>query len=350
MAGNRSLHVAKKTKKDEFYTRREDIENELTHYEGHFRDKIVYCNCDDPVSSEFWQFFMRNFRPWGLKKLIATHYEPDEKNYAYMLEVSQDTNGDGVIDWRDDPVITQIPCNGDFRSAACIELLKQADIVVTNPPFSLFREYVGQLMKYEKKFLIIGPQNAITYKEVFPLMMADKMWIGYGFNHGDAYFRVPPESAGEYATGVYNPETGLVHFRNCTWYTNMDIPKRHELLDLRGNYYSAEKYPEYDNMPGAINVDKLQEIPCDWDGYMGVPITFMQSYCPDQFEIIGLSRDKDLPGKSGMNEDFIRVYFEQGGTGQIMVGHPDLCYYKDGKAVVPYRRVIIRKRKEITQK
>ena len=288
MASNKSLHAAKKTKKDEFYTRREDIENELSHYAEHFRGKVVYCNCDDPVTSEFWQFFMRNFRPWGLKKLIATHYEPDEKNYAYMLEVSEDTNGDGVVDWKDEPTITQIPCNGDFRSATCIELLKQADIVVTNPPFSLFREYVAQLMEYGKKFLIIGPQNAITYKEIFPLLMGDKMWLGYGFNHGDAYFRVPPESAGEYAAGVYNPDTGLVHFRNCTWYTNLDIPKRHIPMDLRGNYYVGHEddYPRYDDID-AINVDKLAFIPCDYDGVMGVPITFLAQYCPEQFEIVG---------------------------------------------------------------
>lgn len=287
MASNKSLHAAKKTKKDEFYTRREDIENELSHYADHFRDKVVYCNCDDPVTSEFWQFFMRNFRPWGLKKLIATHYEPDEKNYAYMLEISEDTNGDGVVDWRDEPTVTQIPCNGDFRSAACIELLKQADIVVTNPPFSLFREYVAQLMEYEKKFVIIGPQNAITYKEIFPLLMNDKMWLGYGFNHGDAYFHVPAESVGDYAAGVYNPETGLVHFRNCTWYTNLDIPKRHIGIDLRGNYYDPTIHEKYDNYE-AININRVDDIPNDYFGVMGVPITFMDKYNPEQFVIVGL--------------------------------------------------------------
>ncbi len=301
MASNKSLHAAKKTKKDEFYTRREDIENELSHYADHFRNKVVYCNCDDPVTSEFWQFFMRNFRPWGLKKLIATHYEPDEKNYAYMLEISEDTNGDGVVDWRDEPTITQIPCNGDFRSAACIELLKQADIVVTNPPFSLFREYVTQLMEYEKKFVIIGPQNAITYKEIFPLLMNDKMWLGYGFNHGDAYFRVPAESTGDYAAGVYNPETGLVHFRNCTWYTNLDIPKRHVRMDLRGNYYVGheENYPKYDNYT-AIEVSRIADIPYDYDGAMGVPLTFMTAYNPDQFEILGATESEGKGFSNGL--------------------------------------------------
>ena len=152
MAKNESLHKAKSAKQDEFYTQRVDIENELHHYAEHFRDKVVYCNCDDPVSSEFWRFFVRNFKPWGLKKLIATHYEPDEKNYSYSLEICEDTNGDGRIDVNDEPTIKQLPCNGDFRSAACIALLQEADIIVTNPPFSLFREYVGQLMEYGKSF------------------------------------------------------------------------------------------------------------------------------------------------------------------------------------------------------
>ena len=346
MASNKSLHAAKKTKKDEFYTRREDIENELSHYADHFRDKVVYCNCDDPVTSEFWQFFMRNFRPWGLKKLIATHYEPDEKNYAYMLEISEDTNGDGVVDWRDEPTITQIPCNGDFRSAACIELLKQADIVVTNPPFSLFREYVAQLMEYEKKFVIIGPQNAITYKEIFPLLMNDKMWLGYGFNHGDAYFRVPAESVGEYATGVYNPETGLVHFRNCCWFTNLDIPKRYSPMDLRGNYYEGHEdaFPKYDNYD-AIEVSKIADIPSDYFGNMGVPVTFLDKYCPMQFVIVGMCENKDLYGlktRVYTTQECRERYFELFGK----KGTYDLnaSGVVNGKKV--YQRLIIRRRKE----
>ena len=345
MASNKSLHVAKKTKKDEFYTRREDIENELSHYADHFRGKVVYCNCDDPQWSEFWQFFMRIFRPWGLKKLIATHYEPDEKNYAYMLEVSEDTNGDGVVDWRDEPTITQIPCNGDFRSATCIELLKQADIVVTNPPFSLFKEYVAQLIEYGKKFLIIGPQNAITYKEIFPLLMGDKMWLGYGFNHGDAYFRVPPESAGEYATGVYNPDTGLVHFRNCCWFTNLDIPKRYSPMDLRGNYYKGNEdaFPKYDNYD-AIEVSRIADIPSDYFGNMGVPVTFLDKYCPTQFEIIGMCENMDLYGlktRVYTTQECRQRYFELFGK----KGSYDLnaSGVVNGKKV--YQRLIIRRRK-----
>ncbi len=342
MASNKSLHAAKKTKKDEFYTRREDIENELSHYADHFRDKVVYCNCDDPVTSEFWQFFMRNFRPWGLKKLIATHYEPDEKNYAYMLEISEDTNGDGVVDWRDEPTITQIPCNGDFRSAACIELLKQADIVVTNPPFSLVREYIQQLIAYNKEFVIIGPLSVITYKETFPLLRDNKMWVGYGFSGGNAYFHIPHGCAENYADGVYNSETGLVHFRNCTWFTNIDIKKRHIPLDLRGNYYSGNEntYPRYENFDG-IDVGRLSDIPCDYFGYIGVPQTYASVHCPDQFEIIGVG--------SGYLGQSIGI----GGIAKehkaMMRGHSaagDLYYMKDGKPKVPYARLVIRRKEQ----
>lgn len=275
MAANLNLRAAQRTKQDEFYTRREDIESELSHYAEHFRGKVVYCNCDDPVESEFWKFFVRNFKPWGLKKLMATHYEPDEKNYSYSLELTEDTNGDGRVDINDEPTITQLPCNGDFRSAACIELLKEADIVVTNPPFSLFREYVAQLMEYGKKFLIIGNKNSITYKEFFPLLKDDCVWIGYS---SPTEFMLP---GGEMTKKV----NGL-----CRWFTNLDIPKRHAPLDLRGNYYDSEKYPKYDNCD-AINVNRVDDIPCDYDGVMGVPITFMDKYCPEQFEIIdGIGR------------------------------------------------------------
>lgn len=346
MAGNKSLHDAKRARKDDFFTRREDIENELSHYAEYFRDKVVYCNCDDPEWSEFWQFFKRNFRPWGLKKLVATHYEPDEKNYAYMLEICEDTNGDGVVDWRDEPTITQIPCNGDFRSAYCVELLKQADVVVTNPPFSLIKEYIAQLMEYEKKFLIIAPQNAITYKEIFPLLMNNRLWLGYGFNHGDAYFRVPPENAGDYAAGVYNPETGLVHFRNCCWFTNIDIPKRHSPLDLRGNYYKGHEdaYPMYDNYD-AIEVNKIANIPIDYYGNMGVPVTFLDKYCPSQFEILGMCENMDLYGlktRVYTAQECKQRYFELFGK----KGTYDLNASGVIRGKKVYQRLIIRRRKE----
>ena len=264
---NKNLTAAKRAKNDEFYTQRQDIENELSHYAEHFREKVVYCNCDDPVDSEFWKFFVRNFKPWGLKKLMATHYEPDEKNYSYSLELTEDTNGDGRVDINDEPTITQLPCNGDFRSAACIELLKEADIVVTNPPFSLFREYVAQLMEYGKKFLIIGNMNAVTYKEIFPLLKENRVWIGY----------TNPKQ-------FIQPDGSIKKFGNILWFTNLDIPKRHAPLDLRGNYYDPDIYPKYDNYD-AINVNRVDDIPCDYEGLMGVPITFLDKYCPEQFSI-----------------------------------------------------------------
>lgn len=342
MAKNENLHRAKATKEDEFYTQRSYIEDELSHYAEHFKDKTVYCNCDDPVTSEFWQFFRRVFRAWKIKRLIATHYETDAKNFAYSLDLSEDTNGDGVIDWNDDPVMTQLPCNGDFRSAACIELLKQADIVVTNPPFSLWREYVQQLIDYDKKFLIIGSQNAITYKEIFPLLMNNQMWLGY--YSGDMKFKVPDYYEPR-TTRFWIDETGQKwrSLGNTCWYTNLDIPKRHQHLDLRGNYYQKDKYYRYDNCEGAIEVKKVADIPCDYEGIMGVPITFFNHYSPDQFTVLGLSRDMNIPGKTGMRAEFVKEYFEQGNTGQISEGHPDLCYYdENGKTVVPYRRVMVR--------
>lgn len=342
MAKNKNLHRAKATKEDEFYTQRSYIEDELSHYAEHFKDKTVYCNCDDPVTSEFWQFFRRVFRAWKVKRLIATHYETDTKNFAYSLDLSEDTNGDGVIDWNDEPVLTQLPCNGDFRSAACIELLKQADIVVTNPPFSLWREYVQQLIDYDKKFLIIGSQNAITYKEIFPLLMNNQMWLGY--YSGDMKFKVPDYYEPR-ATRFWIDETGQKwrSLGNTCWYTNLDIPKRHQHLDLRSNYYQKDKYYHYDNCIGAIEVKKVIDIPCDYEGIMGVPITFFNHYSPDQFTVLGLSRDMNIPGKTGMKSEFIKAYFEQGNTGQISEGHPDLCYYdENGRTIVPYRRVMVR--------
>lgn len=289
MAKNTSLNNASIAKEDEFYTQKNDIENELAHYAEFFEGKKVYCNCDDPEESEFWQFFKRNFKPWGLKSLVATHYEPDEKNYAYKLELTEDTNGDGVVDWNDEPVITQIQCNGDFRNDICIELLKECDVVVTNPPFSLWREYINQLIEYDKKFLIIGSQNNITYKDVFPLLMEDKVWIGY--HSGDMAFKVPDYYEPR-ETRYWQDETGQKwrSMGNICWFTNIDIERRHAPLDLRGNYYEGneDKYPKYDDYD-IINVSKVSDIPCDYYGVMGVPITYMKDYCPEQFEILGIA-------------------------------------------------------------
>lgn len=290
---NKALNNAKRAKEDEFYTRREDIERELTHYEEHFRGKTVYCNCNDPETSEFWRFFVRNFWPYGLKKLIATHYEPDEKNFSYKLEVTEMKQGQLRYDAERQPIRS----NGDFRSAACIELLKEADIVVTNPPFSLFREYVAQLVEYGKKFVIVGNQNAITYREVFTLLRDNRIWLGY--YSGDMAFRVPDWYEPR-ATRFWVDETGRKwrSMGNACWFTNLDIPKRHRPLDLRGNYYAPEKYPKFDNYD-AINVDKVADIPIDFYGVMGVPVTFMDKYCPEQFEIVGLAAG-NIRGLSGL--------------------------------------------------
>lgn len=305
---NKNLNAAKEAKKDEFYTQLPDIENELRHYKEHFRGKTVLCNCDDPYESNFFKYFALNFNSLGLKKLIATCYdgspisgqelqlfawddEQEDKRVAYKVEISEvsDVNGDGVVNLadvqyllqNDKNVLTLLKGHGDFRSAECIELLKEADIVCTNPPFSLFREYVAQLMKYEKKFLIIGHQNALTYKEVFPLMQNNAIWLGYGFKGGAGHFVSPYEDI-----AVANDHRkGMIRVSGVHWFTNLDHKKRHEELILYKTY-DPEEYPKYDNYD-AINVDKTQDIPCDYDGIMGVPITFLDKYNPHQFEIIG---------------------------------------------------------------
>lgn len=263
MSGNANLNRAGREKNDEYYTRREDIENELAHYTHHFQGKTVYCNCDDPEWSEFWKFFQRNFTTLGLKRLIATHYEPNDKNFSYSIEMQE---GD---DWHAVPKRKPLPCNGSFRSAACIELLEKSDIVVTNPPFSIAREfYIPQLMEYKKKFLIIGDLNWVTYKSIFPLVKDNEMWFGY---NSVKAFR--------------EPDGSIKKFGNKLWFTNLDIPKRHKPLDLRGNYYTPERYPKYENY-NAIEVKPVADIPCDYDGIMGVPITFLNLYNPEQFEIL----------------------------------------------------------------
>jgi len=290
---NRTLHAAKATKQDEFYTQLSDIEKELRHYTKHFKNKVVLCNCDDPKVSNFFHFFSHNFEPLELKKLITTCYKNCDADFfskhteenGLFLEYNGDKSGNRVPD-PDEIGIRTLEGDGDFRSKECIDLLKQADIVVTNPPFSLFREYVEQLMKYRKKFLIIGSLGAITYKEIFKLIRDNQMWLGIGFANGNAYFATPYER--DFASGVYNPETGLVKFRNVTWYTNMEHKKRHEELILTSEY-SPDRYPTYDNFD-AIEVSKTKEIPKGYDGAMGVPISFLDRYNPDQFSILGIDR------------------------------------------------------------
>ena len=288
MAGNAALNKANKTKEDEFYTQLSDIEKELRHYRSHFKDKIVFLNCDDPETSNFWKYFQLNFYALGLKKLISTHYE--EQKPSYKLEiVAADLEKDGQFTIPD-YVKTPLEQNGDFRSQECIEILKEADIVVTNPPFSLFREYVAQLIEYEKKFLIIGSQNNITYKEIFPLLKNNKIWLGY--HSGDMSFRVPDYYEPR-ATRYWVDENGNKwrSMGNITWYTNLDIKKRHKEMILYKTY-NPDEYQKYDNYD-AINVDKVSEIPIDYNGVMGVPITFMDKYNPEQFKIVGLTTGRN---------------------------------------------------------
>ena len=323
MAKNSSLNKAGIAKQDEFYTQIADIEREMRHYTEHFKDKTIFCNCDDPITSNFWLYFELNFEKLGLKKLIATHYETDKP--SYKLELMYDIDRDGKVNKRD-IVKTTLKQNGDFRSQECIEIMKEADIVITNPPFSLFREYIAQLMQYDKKFIVIGSMNAITYKEIFPLIRDNKIWLGYGFKGGNAYFSVSKQDTSNYANGVYNQETGLVKFRNCNWFTNLDIAKRHESIMLYRRYEEG-LYRKYDNYD-AINIDKLVEIPIDYYGIMGVPITYIAEYSPEQFEIIGMIAG-NIKGLAGI-------------TSKIGKDGP----YIDGK--LKYGRILI-KRKDIQQ-
>ncbi len=259
---NGNLHKARAVKNDEFYTRLTDIEKELVHYREHFRGKTVFCNCDDPAESNFWLYFSLNFEFLGLKKLVSTHY--DATRPTYKLERTGPTDADVIR--------TPLKQNGDFRSDECIALLQEADIVVTNPPFSLFREYVAQLMAYDKEFLIIGNMNAITYKEIFPLIKDNKMWLG-----------MSPRSM-----TFLTPSGDSVQV-NAVWFTNLSHKKRNQPLDLYRRYKGNEdKYPKYDNYD-AIEVSKVADIPYDYEGVMGVPVTFLEKYNPNQFEILGIA-------------------------------------------------------------
>lgn len=342
MAGNSDLQKANKNKKDEFYTQLADIEAELKHYRKHFINKVVFCNCDDPYESNFFKYFAMNFNYLGLKKLIATCYRGSPVVYTqlswfgdentvsvienekrpYKIEITEvvDTNGDGTIDLSDVEYLLRSNKNslsllqgdGDFRSEECIALLQQADIVVTNPPFSLFREFVAQLVEYDKQFIIIGNVNAITYKDIFPLIKENRIWMGYSIHSGDREFRVPNDYPLN-AAGCRVDKNGYQYIRvkGVRWFTNMDYIERHSDLDL-WKKYTPEEYPKYDNY-NAINVDITANIPDDYYGEIGVPITFLDKYNPDQFEI---------------------VRFRKGDDGK------DLCV--NGKC--PYFRIIIRRK------
>jgi hypothetical protein len=290
---NKHLTKANKSKKDEFYTQLTDIERELRHYKDHFKGKTVYCNCDDPHVSNFFHYFSYNFEKLGLKKLITTCYKNQnmdmfsqyKSEQAIYLEYDGDRNGNNVPDPKEIG-IRPLKGDGDFRSKECIELLKQADIVVTNPPFSLFRQYVAQLIQYDKKFIIIGHQNAITYKEIFPLIRDNKVWLGYGFHRNCAHFINP--NYVDYAADADHRE-GMIRVSGIQWFTNLDINKRHEELILYKKY-NPEEYPKYNNYD-AIEVSKTVDIPVDYKGAMGVPITFLNKWNPMQFEIIGMAED-----------------------------------------------------------
>ncbi|MBQ8434347.1 MAG: adenine-specific methyltransferase EcoRI family protein [Clostridia bacterium] len=360
MADNSSLHRASRAKNDEFYTQLVDIEQELNHYKQHFKGKTVFCNCDDPFESNFFKYFAMNFNHLGLKKLICTCYRQSpiawaqlslfENEYVivkteggkdpYKIEINEvaDYNCDGAVDLADVKWLLQNDKNslsvlqgdGDFRSEECIELLKEADIVVTNPPFSLFREYVAQLMEYNKEFIIIGNKNSITYKEIFPLFSQDRIWLGYRNINADMWLVVPDDRDCEKIVDGKR----LKHIMAC-WFTNLPTTKRSEFLPLYKRY-NPDEYPKYDNYD-AINVDKVSDIPYDYDGVMGVPITFLDKYNPDQFEIVAFRKGDD--GKD-------LVYSLSNGGG--LVSHTSAYLYDDvirpiinGRKI--YRRITIRK-------
>lgn len=352
---NRQLNAAKTAKKDEFYTQLTDIERELQHYWPHFRDRVVLCNCDDPYESNFFKYFALRFNQLGLKRLICTCYNgspvqgnelmidwgnfnDEPKKIAYKVEITEvrDTNGDGAVDLsdvryllqNDKNVLTILKENGDFRSPECIELLKQADIVVTNPPFSLFRDYLAQLIEYDKKFLIIGNVNAITYKEVFPLIKENKLWIGPSITSGDRKFHVPDDYPLNAAScGTDSDGRRYIRVKGVRWFTNLDHNKRHEELDLVCRY-SPDEYPYFFNYDG-IEICKTVDIPYDYAGVMGVPITFLDKYCPEQFEIIGI-------GLQLANMDVVRKRLGK------LNGGPRLYLDKNGELVRLYERILIR--------
>ena len=336
---NKKLNAAKEAKKDEFYTQLEDINNELRHYRDHFKGKTVLCNCDDPRVSNFFTYFAYNFEFLGLKRLITTCYKnqdmdlfsQNKSEQAIYLIYDGDKNGNNIPD-PEEIGIHPLKGDGDFRSKECIELLKQADIVVTNPPFSLFREYVAQLIEYDKKFLIIGHQNAIHYKEIFPLIMENKLWLGYGFKGGAGHFISKYEDK---ATAGDHRE-GMIRVPGVHWFTNLEIRKRHENLILY-KHYTPEEYPHYENYD-AIEVCKTADIPCDYDGAMGVPTTFLDKYNPEQFEIIGLA-EGDLGKELGL-KPFNRELKKLNKS----LRDGQLFYMLNGYPQKPYSRILIRKK------
>ena len=374
--GNKALGEAKRQKKDEFYTQLSDINAELRHYTQHFADKVVFCNCDDPYESNFFKYFAANFNALKLKRLIATCYagspvagrqldlfedEPmtpeGKKRIPHKIVINEvtDVNGDGRIDlgdveWlikNDKNVLTRLEGDGDFRSAECVELLKESDIVVTNPPFSLFREYVAQLVQYGKKFLIIGNLNAMHYKEIFPLLKQNAMWLGASIHSGDRKFNVPDsyplDAAG---CGVDDVGQRFIRVKGVRWFTNLDYKKRHEEYVFVRRYNTVD-YPKYANYD-AIEISKTVDIPEDWNGLMGVPDTFLDKYNPDQFEIIGNAGDTSWARSAGvqaMGVETIARLRRQGNNAHVTANMNSLYLDQDGKILLPYSRIIIRRKK-----
>lgn len=386
MAKNADLGAAKTAKKDEFYTQLTDIEKEMRYYRKHFQGKTVLCNCDDPFESNFFKYFALNFNRLGLKKLIATCYysspiagqqlqygcdangqmtfyfedkgvEENKSKRPYKAVVTQvyDKMGDGGVDMLDvaelfrtgENELVELEGDGDFRSPECLALLDESDIVVTNPPFSLFRDYVAVLMEHRKHFIIIGNMNAITYKEIFPLIKENKLWLGASIHSGDRKFYVPDDYPLN-ASGCGIDEDGrrYIRVKGVRWYTNLDLKQRHEETILVKRY-SSELYPTYDNYE-AIDVSKVSDIPCDYAGIMGVPITFMDKYNPDQFDIIGCA---DYTGKYGsddigvgrIGEKWIETYRKNGGRGHYTANMTSLVYYdSDGNARNTFKRILVR--------
>lgn len=380
MSGNSGLSNATKAKKDEFYTQLTDIEKEMRYYRGHFKGKTVFCNCDDPFESNFFKYFVLNFNKLGLNKLIATCYatspianqqlslfdvvggseESKDKPYKAIVTKVYDKTGDGGVDMFDvaelfksgENDLTELAGDGDFRSEECLELLDEADIVVTNPPFSLFRDYVATLMEHKKKFIIIGNVNAITYKEVFPLIMNNKIWIGASIHSGDRAFHVPDDyPLNASGCGIDADGRKFIRVKGVRWWTNLDYRQRHEELILVKKY-SPENYSSYDNYDG-INVDATSDIPCDYAGMMGVPITFLDKYSPDQFEILGVTQSwcgvasKIYPkqvqiDKNGKRSQVTKL--NDGAAIKVEVPPKGKTYYDvDGELFVKtYARVLVR--------
>ena len=333
MAKNNNLRSATANKNDEFYTMLTDIEKEMRYYKDFFKGKIVYCNCDDARESNFFKYFSLNFEFLGLKKLITTGYKSDGKGVVLVYE--GDKNGNRRVD-NEEIIVNELNGDGDFRSEECIEYLKECDVVVTNPPFSLFRQYVKQLMDYDKKFIIIGNNNALTYKDIFQLIKDNKIWLGINSNKTMEFSM--PMSYEKWDRIEGNRKYGKVPA--ISWFTNIENKKRTQPIDLYKRY-SFEDYPKYDNFD-AINVDKVADIPMDYDGIMGVPITFLNNYCPSQFTIIGLGISN-----SGLSCG-VEPYKKQWRNYRVNIQKRaavdgDLYMVINQEVKVPYARILIKK-------